>query len=190
MIFWVAILVGVAFGAADQYLGSLRSLVSLGPWAVAVSGMSAPWLLLPFLFGCTQDRPRRAIAVGSVGVGAALAGYFAMTVSPMEGVALKDVPDAGAALLRSNGLVIVGGLVTAPAFGYLGQRWRRDRWWVSAAVVAGAFLLEPLAVLATGRLSGPGWIWLAEMAAGACLALGFLVMGNVARGGSAPALRD
>jgi len=190
MIFVVAVLVGVGFGAADQYLGSLRSLVALGPWAVAFSGMSAPWLLLPFVFGCTQDRPRRAITVGSVAVGAALAGYFAMTVSPMEGVALKDVPSSGAALFRSNGLVILGGLITAPAFGYLGQRWRVDRWWFGATLVTGAFLLEPLALLATGRLSGPGWVWLAEMAAGACLAVGFLVAGNVARRSSAPVLRD
>jgi len=189
MIFWVAILVGAAFGAADQYLGSLRSLVTLGPWAVAVSGMSAPWLLLPFVFGCTQARPRRAMLVGLIATLSALFGYFAMTVSPMEGVALKDLPEAGAALLRSNGLVIVGGIATAPGFGFLGQRWRTDRWWIGGAVVAGAFLLEPLALLATGRLSGPGWIWLAEMAAGACLALGFLVAGSRARRGRA-VLRD
>jgi hypothetical protein len=190
MTFAVAIVIGVAFGAADQYLGSLRSLVSLGPWAVAVSGMSAPWLLLPFVFGCTQDRPRRAMLVGLVATTSALAGYFAMTVSPMEGVALRDASHAGAALLRSNGLVIAGGLVTAPAFGFLGQRWRAERWWVSAAVVAGAFLLEPLALLSTGRLSGPGWIWLTEMAVGACLALGFLVAGSLSRRNSAPLLRD
>jgi len=185
MIFVVATLVGIAFGAADQYLGSLRSLVALGPWAVAVSGMSAPWLLLPFAFGYTQERPRRAVLVGSVAVASALAGYFAMTVSPIEGVALKDLPQATAALLASNGLVIVGGVVTAPVFALLGQRWRVDRWWVAAAIVAGVFVFEPLALLATGRLTGPAWIWLVEAAVGGCLAVGFAVTGNPSRRRSA-----
>jgi len=181
MIFVFAVVVGVTFGAADQYLGSLRSLVALGPWAVAVSGMSAPWLLLPFAFGSTQDRPRRAVLVGLVAVVAALAGYFAMTVSPIEGVALKDLARSTAALLGSNGLVIVGGLVTAPVFALLGQRWRVDRWWVSAAIVAGVFVFEPLALLATGRLTGPGWIWLAEAGVGAALAVGFAVARSPSR---------
>jgi hypothetical protein len=42
----MALTAAVAFGAIDQYLGTLSS------WSLAeVSGMSAPWLLLPFLAG-------------------------------------------------------------------------------------------------------------------------------------------
>ncbi len=88
MAFLLVALIGFAFGAADQYLGSLRPLVALGPWTTAVSGMSAPWLVLPFLAGCSQVLPRRAMAAGLVATQAALFGYFVMTLSPVEGVAL------------------------------------------------------------------------------------------------------
>ena len=175
MIFVLAALAGLVFGAGDQYLGSLRSMVALGPWTVSVSQMSALWLLLPFAFGCTQDRPRRAIAVGLVATVSALVGYFAMTLSPIEGVALSSAPAGILPLLRSNVLVIVGGLVTAPAFGLLGQRWRLSRSWASGAFVAGALLLEPLARQIDGRLFGPSWVWAAEVAIGTCLVAGFVV---------------
>src|SRR5205807_2575599 len=107
----------------------LRSMVALGPWTVSVSQMSALWLLLPFALGCTQDRPRRAMVVGLVVTVSALVGYFAMTLSPVEGVALGRVPAGILPLLRSNLVVIVGGLVSGPGFGLLGQRWRLGRSW-------------------------------------------------------------
>ena len=79
-------MVGFAFGAADQYLGSR---VSLGLWAATVSGASAPWLVVPFAFRCSQVRPYRAMALGLVVTLAALAGYFTLMWSPLEGVALS-----------------------------------------------------------------------------------------------------
>jgi hypothetical protein len=133
VIFLAAALAGLAFGAADQYLGSFRSMLALGPWAVSVSQMSAPWLLLPFAFGCTQNRARRAMLLGLVATVAALVGYLAMTVSPVENVALRAVPSGAWAWIRTNLPVIVGGLVTGPVFGLLGQRWRVERWWPSRA---------------------------------------------------------
>jgi len=185
MIFAVAALVGVVFGAADQYLGSLTPFVALGAWTVSVSQMSAPWLLLPFAFGCTQDRARRAILLGLVATLAALAGYFAMAVSPLEGVALGQIPHAALAEISSNFTpahpVILGGLVTGPLFGLLGQRWRVSRSWIVAALIAGAFLLEPLARVADGQLLGPTWVWAAEIALGIGLMTGLLLAGNVAR---------
>src|SRR5262249_58567658 len=48
MAYVLAALAGLAFGAADQYLGSFSAL---GGWTAAVSGLSAPWLLLPFVAG-------------------------------------------------------------------------------------------------------------------------------------------
>jgi len=71
--FFVAVVFGFVFGAADQYLGSR---VTLGLWAATVSTASAPWLVLPFAFGCSQVRPRRAMLLGLVVTVAALAGYF------------------------------------------------------------------------------------------------------------------
>jgi hypothetical protein len=81
--FLVAGVVGFVFGAGDQYLGSL---FLLGPWTSTVSGMSAPWLVLPFAFGATQAGQRRAMLTGLTAVMCALAGYFVMTLSPLESV--------------------------------------------------------------------------------------------------------
>jgi hypothetical protein len=49
MTFVVAFLVGLAYGAADQYLGSLHPMLTLGSWTPTAALVSAPWLLLPFL---------------------------------------------------------------------------------------------------------------------------------------------
>jgi len=41
--------------------------------------------------------------------------------------------------------------VTGPLYGFLGQRWRTRRAWISAALVAGALCLEPFVLTAAGR---------------------------------------
>jgi hypothetical protein len=58
MAYFVALVCGFTFGAADQYLGSR---VVLGAWAPTVSMISAPWLLLSFVAGMTQEGRRRAM---------------------------------------------------------------------------------------------------------------------------------
>ena len=191
MAFLVTVVVGVLFGAGDQYLGSLRPMVAFGPWTVSVSQMSAPWLLLPFAVGCTVGRSRKAALLGLVASLSALAGYFAMTISPVEGVAIGRIPAAAGALLGSNLLWIVGGLVTGPWLALLGQRWAVRRAWAGAALVAGAFLFEPLARAIGGHLwapagwswpalFGPAWVWAAEAAVGAGLAAVFVSRGVIA----------
>jgi hypothetical protein len=168
MAFVAAVVVGLVFGAADQYLGSL---IRVGPWTVSVSQMSAPWLILPLAFGATQRSAGRAAAAGVVATAAALAGYFAMTVSPVEGVttsaALADVPG----LLGSNVENLVGGAVTAPICGLIGQRARTGRWWPAAVLVSGALCLEPVARAAVGRRFPPVYVWDIETAAGIAVAL-------------------
>ncbi len=180
----LTIVFGVLFGAADQYLGSLKPMVALGPWTVSVSQMSAPWLLLPFVLGCTLGRSRRPMLLGLVGTLSALAGYFAMTVSPIEGVPVADIPRAAAGLVSSNLIWIAGALLVGPAFGLLGQRWATMRSWAAASLVAGAFLLEPVlrSLHAWGpswtwwpNLLGPAWIWAIEAGVGAGLAVLFAV---------------
>ena len=64
-------------------------------------------------------------------------------------------------------MVILAGLVMGPLFGLLGQRWRVGRSWVSAAIVAGALCLEPLARLAAGQLMPPAPVWTVEVTSGA-----------------------
>lgn len=175
MAFFLAAIVGLAFGAADQYLGS-RSAV-LGSWAATAAQMSAPWLVLPFVVGMTQERPRRAMLLGLVATASALIGYFAMTYSPIEGVPLDRFLPGMVAVATTgyNPAYILGGLVTGPVFGLLGQRWRVRRSWVSAALVAGALCLEPAARWATGQLSSPASVWRVEVAVGMGVAIVFVV---------------
>ncbi len=168
MAFVAAIVVGLVFGGADQYLGSL---VRLGPWTVAVSQMSAPWLILPFAFGCTQTRPGRAALAGVTVTAAALAGYYAMTLSPVEGVDIRTIPTFAPGLLGSNLPIIAGGAVTAPLCGLVGQRARAGRWWPGALLVTGALCLEPLARRHANTLFPPVIVWHAEIAAGIAVGL-------------------
>jgi hypothetical protein len=157
----IAVVIGFAFGAADQYLGSL---VTLGSWTSSVSGISATWLVLPFVFGMTQTSARRAALVGLTATGAGLLGYFALTLSPIEGVSLGHVDLIG--FVGTQRLNIVGGALTGPVFGILGQRWRTRRSAASGAIVAGAICLEPVVRYAVGRLDPPRLVWAVEVLAG------------------------
>jgi hypothetical protein len=172
VIFVVATIVGLIFGAGDQYLGSLSGVA----WAASVSLLSAPWLVLPFCFGLTQRAPRKAAVVGFIATFAALIGYGVMTLSPIEGVHVSHQLGLIGALAGSERLVLIGSLITGPLYGWLGQRWRISRSWASASLVAGALCLEPLARAFTGRLSGPGLISGSEVAVGVAAALAFVWM--------------
>jgi hypothetical protein len=174
----VALLVGLVFGAGDQYLGSQ---VTLGSWTAAASLLSAPWLVLAFALGCTQSRAGRAVGVGLLVTVSALAGYFVMLASPLEGARLS-LPALGA-WLSSSRWVVVGGFVTGPVFGFLGQRWRTKRAWLSAALVAGALCLEPLSERVANR-TWVGSVSLFEVAAGIASATYFLVRGTAFRRGA------
>jgi Family of unknown function (DUF6518) len=174
MAYLVAAIAGLLFGAADQYFGSRSTLL---PWSAGISGMSALWLALPFLVGMTQTKARRAIALGLVATLAALAGYFAMTYSPMENVP-TDRFFSGVARMVSSGqnpFWILGGLVTGPLFGFLGHRWRVSRSWASAALITAALCLEPLLRGAVGQLTTPARVWGAEVAAGIVVGAAFAV---------------
>jgi hypothetical protein len=175
MAYLVAVVLGLAFGAGTQYLGTLTAGSVLGAWAWSVSGMSAPWLVLPFVAGLTQKDARRAMLLGLVVTLAALAGYFAMSHSPMEGVPLEDFPRRVLTMVRTgyNPAWIVGGIVTGPLYGFLGQRWRVARSWISAALVACALCFEPLARGVVGALSPHTLVWWAESAIGVVVAVTF-----------------
>jgi hypothetical protein len=172
MVFFLAALLGLAFGAADQQLGTLTA--ELGPWTSTAAQMSAPWLVLPFLIGLTQQDARRAAVLGLVVTASALLGYFATTYSPLEIHPWTfDRFTSGFVAVTTSGynpLYILGGLVTGPLFGLLGQRWRLRRSWVSATIVTGALCLEPLARSASGQLMPPAPVWVAEVAFGVVVA--------------------
>jgi hypothetical protein len=171
--FLLAAILGLAFGAIDQQLGSRTA--TLGAWAATAAQVSAPWLVLPFLIGSTQERARKAAVLGLVVTASALLGYFAMTYSPMEIHPWSfDRFAHGMVAVTTRGwynpLYILGGLVTGPLFGLLGQRWRVRRSWVSASLVAGVLCLEPLARWTAGQLIPPAHVWTAEVVSGAVVA--------------------
>lgn len=171
-----ALAASALFGGADQYLGSF----SAHPWAADVSLLSAPWLVLAFVAGWTQREPGRAALLGLACTFAALVGYGAMTLSPVEHAQLTLPAVEG--FVRSSRRVIVGGLFTGPLFGWLGHRWRAGRAWPGAVLVAGAVCLEPLARL----YAGTGYeirfrsVWVAEVAAGLAM-LAYVAWATIAR---------
>ena len=177
----VSLLAAAAFGAIDQYLGTVRFLVEFGRWPSTASQVSATWLLLPFLAGCTQRSARFAAAIGLVTTQVALAAYALMTVSPFEGVATAAMPNALAAMVQANVVYVACGLVTGPVYGWLGYRWRTARSPVAAALVIGALCLEPLVRGAVGQRYDPAVVWRAEVAIGVAAAVAFAAMIRSAR---------
>jgi uncharacterized protein DUF6518 len=176
MIVALALVLSAAFGAGDQYLGSLTG--SGHPWAAGwstdISLLSAPWLVLPFVAGATQRDPRRAALLGLVCTYAALLGYALMTLSPVEHAHLTVATIRG--FMVSERSVLIGGIVTGPLFGWFGQQWRTRRAIAGALVTASALCLEPLARRATINPIQNHDVWLAEIALGLAFAAAVLVL--------------
>jgi hypothetical protein len=171
----LALVLAAAFGAGDQYLGSLTGsghLWAVG-WSTDLSLLSAPWLVLPFVAGATQREPRRAALLGLACTYAALLGYAVMTLSPVENAHLTLATLRGFAISERE--VLVGGIVTGPLFGWFGQQWRVRRAITGALVTAAALCLEPLARRVTINPIQDRTVWLAEVAAGLGFAAAVLV---------------
>jgi len=171
----LALVLAALFGAGDQYLGSF----SMHPWMADVSLLSAPWLVLAFLAGCTQREPKRAALLGLGCTFAALVGYGAMTLSPVENAHLS-VP-AVIGFVRSSRAIVAGGLVTGPLFAWFGQRWRVHGAWVGALATAATLCLEPFARIPAGREIGSERVLLAEIAFGIAMAAYVAAIRVVAR---------
>jgi hypothetical protein len=146
----IALSAAVAFGAIDQYLGSLNS-----SFLTEVSGMSAPWLLIPFLAGAWQSSPRRAALTGLAATWLAVLAYVAMIISPVEGTHLGPppvghigtwtqlTPQLFLASLSSQWLWFAGGLIAGPLYGWFGYRWRARRSPATALLAVLPVLFEP-----------------------------------------------
>jgi len=171
----LALVLSAAFGAGDQYLGSLTGSghVWAAGWSSDVSLLSAPWVVLAFVAGATQRDPRRAALLGLACTYAALLGYGIMTLSPVEHAHVTVATLRG--FVVSERLVLVGGIVTVPLFGWFGQQWRTRRAIAGALATAATLCLEPVARKVTIDPIGQRDVWLAEVAAGLAIAAAVLV---------------
>lgn len=172
----LALVLSAAFGAGDQYLGSLTGSghVWAAGWSSDISLLSAPWVVLAFVGGATQRDPRRAALLGLACTYAALVGYAVMTLSPVEHAHLTVAALRG--FVVSERLVLVGGIVTGPLFGWFGHQWRTRRAITGALATAACLCLEPLARRVTIDPITHRDVWVAEVAVGLALAAAVLLV--------------
>jgi Family of unknown function (DUF6518) len=171
----LALVLSAAFGAGDQYLGSLTGSghVWAAGWSSDISLLSAPWVVLAFVAGTTQRNPRRAALLGLACTYTALLGYGIMTLSPVEHAHVTVATLRG--FVVSERLVLVGGVVTGPLFGWFGQQWRTRRAITGALATAATLCLEPLARKVTIDPIGQRDVWAAEVGVGLALATAVVV---------------
>jgi hypothetical protein len=171
----VCLALALVFGGLDQYVGSF----SAHPWGADVSGLSAPWLILPFVVGAGQRTVRRAVWLGLGCTMAALVGYLVMTFSPVENAHPTYAGVLG--FLRGGNLRwFAAGALTGPLFGWLGHRWRTRRTVLAGLAAAVVVCLEPWARAAYGNVIRSSAVTAGEVAAGA--AFGVLVAVRAAVG--------
>jgi hypothetical protein len=160
---------GLAFGALDQYVGSLS------PVGAGLSNLSAPWLLLAFFVGVWQRDRVTAAWLGLLTLVAAVTGFVLMIASPFEGGgALTPIETLRVA--HSQWEWFLASLVAGPIYGMLGNLWRDRRAIVAAAMAGCVLLLEPLVRLTgirNGRLVESATV--IEIAVGVAVALYFAV---------------
>ena len=162
----LACLLALVFGGADQYVGSL----SAHPLGADLSGLSAPWLVLPFVVGALQRSPRRAALLGIACTMLALVGYTAMTFSPLENAHLT-MPGLIGFLRGGNFRWFAAGVLSGPLFGWLGYRWRvRRALWAGLAVTA-IIVLEPMARHVYGNVIRSESVAAGEMLVGCVVGL-------------------
>jgi DNA-binding beta-propeller fold protein YncE len=133
----------VAFGAAERLL-SLEHSAFLG----AVGGLTAPWLLLPFLVGAARSRREGNallgfacvwLAIVACSAGAETGGDLAGPLTPGR---ILSYP---AAFGLSHLPALLGASVSGPVYAVLGHRWRVSRSWLPALAVTAPLMLEPAA---------------------------------------------
>ncbi len=112
---------------------------------------------------------------------AALAGFFAMTLSPVEGVALASIPAGLPGLIGSNLENIVGGAITAPICGLVGQRARAGRWWPAPSWSRARSAWSRSPGRQPAGSSQPMIVWHAEIAAGLAVGLAAAITASMTR---------
>ena len=139
MVGWLA--AAAAFGAVEQWLSLQHS-----SFLAAVGGMTAPWLMLPFLVGVVRPRHEGNallglacvwLAIGACSAGAETGGDFTGQLTPERAVSYLG------AFGLSHLPVLLGAAVSGPVYALLGHRWRVSRSWLPALAVTAPVTLEP-----------------------------------------------
>jgi DNA-binding beta-propeller fold protein YncE len=137
-----ALVAAVAFGTVEQLL----SLQHSSAFLAAVGGMTAPWLLLPFLVGLAYPRREGNALLGLAAVWLAISAYSAG--AEIGGDFTGDLtPGRIVSYLGAFGIshlpVLLGATVSGPVYAVLGHRWRLTRSWLPALAVTAPVMLEP-----------------------------------------------
>jgi DNA-binding beta-propeller fold protein YncE len=136
-----SLLAAVAFGTVEQLLSLQHS-----SFLAAVGGLTAPWLLLPFLVGAACPRREGSallglaavwLAIGACSAGAETGGDFTGQLTPGR------VAGYLAAVGVSHLPVLLGAAASGPVYAALGHRWRVGRSWLPALAVTVPVTLEP-----------------------------------------------
>jgi hypothetical protein len=99
-----------------------------------------------------------------------------MTLSPVENAHLSTTTLA--AFVRSERLVLAGGIVTGPLFGWFGHQWRVRRARLGAVITALAICLEPAIHIPAHRGVEASSVWLAEVCVGVLAVSYFAIAGR------------
>ena len=156
----VVLIAALLFGAFDQWIGAHNNLF----WTQVSNGMSALWLVVPFIAGFSMSNQRGAVLVGLSATWLSVLAYVLMIVSPIEGTHLGPAPtglhgtwnqlslNLFVHVLLSQGQWFAFTLLVGPVLGLLGFYWRTRRYWVYALPVALALVLEPPARWTASRV--------------------------------------
>jgi hypothetical protein len=133
----------VAFGTAERLLSLEHS-----SFLAAVGGLTAPWLLLPFLVGAARSRREGNALLGIACVWLAIVACSAGAESggdltgPLTPEQFLSYPGT---FRLSHLPVLLGASVSGPVYAVLGHRWRVSRSWLPALAATAPVMLEPAA---------------------------------------------
>src|SRR5665213_1521897 len=156
----VALTAAFLYGAFDQWIGAHNNLF----WTQVSNGLSALWLVVPFIAGFLMSNQRKAVVMGLCTTCLSIFAYVLTIVSPIEGTHFGPAPThlhgtwnqlsfgLLAHTLSSQGQWFAFAVVAGPVFGLLGYRWRTFQYWAYALPVALALVLEPPARWTLSRI--------------------------------------
>jgi DNA-binding beta-propeller fold protein YncE len=140
------------FGAASAVLGVLVAAAAFGAieqragagypaFVTTICGLSAPWLVVPFLAGASRARRGGVRVLGCAVALVAVVGFVISTADPVP--TFTSGPSAVFAPELDEWPWLLGAALSGPVYALLGHRWRVTRSWPLALAVTVPVMLEP-----------------------------------------------